>query len=73
MKIKRKIIIVKDVRSDPEWSRITPEWKGVDNKNGEQPWPQLVHCASICYHVCGCIFQKDRIVVRSTGAEWYIN
>jgi len=39
MKIKRKIIIVKDVRSDPEWSRITPEWKGVDNKNGEQPWP----------------------------------
>jgi len=21
-------------RSDPEWSRITPEWKGVDNKSG---------------------------------------
>ena len=28
---------VKDIQSrvqnDPEWSRITPEWKGVDNKS----------------------------------------
>jgi len=22
-------------------------------KVGEQPWPQLVHCALICYHMCG--------------------
>ena len=21
-------------RSDPEWSRVTPEWKGLDNKIG---------------------------------------
>jgi len=47
---------VKDVRSDPEWSGITPEWKRVDNKVGEQSWPQLVHCALICCRVCGCIF-----------------
>jgi len=37
----------------------------------EQPWPQLVHCASICCHVCGCIFQEDWIVARSFGEEWY--
>ena len=30
----------------------------------EQPWPQLVHCASIYCHVCGCIFQEDGIVAR---------
>ena len=30
-----------------------------------------MHCASICCHVCGCIFQEDRIVVRSFGEEWY--
>jgi len=45
--------------SDPEWSGITLEWKGVDNKSGEQPWPQLVHCALICCCVCGCVFQED--------------
>jgi len=22
--------------------------------------------------MCGCIFQEDRIVVRSSGKEWYI-
>jgi len=46
-------------RSDPEWSRVTPEWKGVDNKSGKQPWPQLVCCALIYYHICGCVFQED--------------
>ena len=25
--------------SDLEWSGVTLEWKGVDNKSGEQPWP----------------------------------
>jgi len=60
-------------QSDPEWSRITPEWKGVDNKVGEQPWPQLMRCASICCHMCGCIFQKNGIVVRSAEEEWYID
>ena len=38
-------------------------------KVGEQSWPQLVRCALICCHVCGCIFQGDRIVVRSVGEE----
>jgi len=31
-----------------------------------------MHCASICYCMCSCVFQKDRIVVRSSGEEWYI-
>jgi len=46
-------------QSGPKWSGITLEWKGVDNKSVEQSWPQLVCCASICYRVCGCIFQED--------------
>ena len=41
-------------------------------KVGKQPWSQLVCCASICCCVCGCVFQEDRIVVRSSGEEWYI-
>jgi len=28
---------VEQEQSDPEWSRIAPEWKGVDNKSGKQP------------------------------------
>jgi len=50
-------------------------WNGRDltTKVGEQPWPQLMHCASIYCCVCGCIFQEDRIVVRSAGEEWYID
>ena len=46
-------------QSDLEWSRVTPEWRGVDNKSEEQPWPQLMCYALICCHVCGCIFQED--------------
>jgi len=42
-------------------------------KVGEQPWPQLMCCALICCRMCGCIFQEDRIVVRSAGEEWYID
>ena len=38
-------------------------------KVGEQPWPQLVHCASICCHICDCIFQENGIVVRSAGEK----
>ena len=45
--------------------------KGIWQQNREQPWPQLVCCASICCCVCGCIFQKDWIVVRSFREEWY--
>jgi len=45
--------------------------RGLTTKVGEQPWPQLVHCASICCRMCGCVFQKARIVARSFGEEWY--
>jgi len=50
-------------------------WSGreLTTKVGEQPWPQLMRCASICSCMCGCIFQKARIVVRSAGEEWYID
>jgi len=46
-------------------------WSGreLTTKVGEQPWPQLVRYASICCHMCGCVFQEDRIVVRSVGEE----
>jgi len=40
-------------------------------KVGEQPWSQLVRCASIYCHECGCVFQEDGIVARSIGEEWY--
>jgi len=48
------------------WSR-----RVLTTKNGEQPWPQLMHCASICCCVCDCIFQENGIVARSSGEEWY--
>ena len=46
-------------------------WSGreLTTKVGKQPWPQLVHCASICCCMCGCVFQEDGIVVRSAGEE----
>ena len=36
-------------------------WSGreLTTKVGEQPWPQLVRCASIDCHACGCVFQED--------------
>ena len=48
-------------------------WNGRDltTKVGEQPWPQLVCCASIDCRACGCVFQEDQIVVRNLGEEWY--
>ena len=49
------------------------EQREVNNKSEEQPWPQLMRCALICCHVCSCIFQENRIVVRSSGEEWYID
>jgi len=67
---------VKDVRggSGVIQSRAELLWSGreLTTKVGEQPWPQLVHCALICCCMCSCIFQEDRIVVRSSGEEWYI-
>jgi len=57
------------------WSgaELLQSGRELTTKVGEQPWPQLVCCASICCHVCGCIFQEDGIVVRSSGEEWYID
>ena len=39
----------------------------------EQPWPQLVRCASIYCRMCGCVFQEDGIVARSFREEWYMS
>jgi len=58
---------VKDVWNK---SRVTRNGRDLTTK-WEQPWPQLVCCASIYCHVCGCIFQEDGIVARSFGEKWY--
>ena len=54
---------VKDVRSGSGVTQNRAEllWSGREliTKVGEQLWPQLVRCASICCRVCGYIFQKD--------------
>jgi len=64
---------VKDV-----WSRSGVTWSGVEllqngrdltTKVGEQPWPQLVRCASIYSRMCSCVFQEDGIVARSFKEE----
>jgi len=61
-------------RSGVTWSGVELLWSGreLTTKVGEQPWPQLMHCALICYRMCDCVFQEDGIVVRSSGEEWYI-
>ena len=61
-------------RSGVTWSRVELLQSGRESttKVEEQPWPQLMRCASICYRMCGCVFQENRIVVRSSGKEWYI-
>ena len=68
-------LIVRDVRSRSGVTRNGAEllWNGRDltTKVGEQPWPQLMRCASIYCRVCGCVFQEDWIVARSLGEEWY--
>ena len=55
--------IVMDMRSGNGMTRSRAEllWSGreLTTKVGEQPWPQLVRCASICCRVCGCVFQKN--------------
>jgi len=65
---------VKDVQSGSGVTRNGAELpqNGRDlTTKWEQPWPQLVHCASIYCRVCGCIFQENWIVARSLGEEWY--
>jgi len=50
------------------WSGSGVTWIGTEllrsgreltTKVGEQPWPQLVRCASIYCRTCGCVFQED--------------
>jgi len=54
---------VKDVQSGSRVIQIGAKllWseKELTTKVGEQPWPQLVHCASICCCMYGYIFQED--------------
>ena len=59
---------VKDVQSRAELFR---NGRDLTTKVGEQPWPQLVHCASIDCRACGCVFQEDWIVVRNLREKWY--
>ena len=64
------LINVKDVRSGSgvtqsraelfrSGAELLQSGRELTTKVGEQPWPQFVHCASICYCVCGCVFQED--------------
>jgi len=57
------------------WSdlELLQSGRELTTKVGEQSWPQLMRCASICCCMCGCLFQEDRIVVRNAGEEWYID
>ena len=54
---------VRDMRSRSGVTRNGAElpWNERDltTKVGEQPWPQLVRCASIDCRACGCVFQED--------------
>ena len=67
--------IVRDVQSGSEVARngrdLLRNGRDLTTKVGEQPWPQLMRCASIDCRACGCIFQEDWIVVRNLGEEWY--
>ena len=47
---------VRDTRSR---SGVTRNGGDLTTKVGEQPWPQLVRCASIDCRTCGCVFQED--------------
>ena len=73
-----RVVLSKFVRDMRSRSGVTQNraelpWNGREliTKVGEQPWPQLVRCASIDCRACGCIFQEDWIVVRNLGEEWY--
>ena len=56
-------LFVRDVRSRSGITRDGAELlrsgRELTTKVGEQPWPQLVRCASIDCRACGCIFQED--------------
>jgi len=40
-------------RSDPEWSGVTPEWKGVDNKSGGTT---LASAHALCLDLLLCVW-----------------
>jgi len=47
---------VRREQSDPEWSRITLEWKGVDNKSGGTTLASArVLCLDLLSHMWLCI------------------
>jgi len=56
-------LFVRDVRigSGVTWigAELLRSGRELTTKVGEQPWPQLVRCASIYCRVCGCVFQED--------------
>jgi len=56
-------LVVRDVRSGSGVTRngveLPRNGRDLTTKVGEQPWPQLVHCASIDCRACGCVFQED--------------
>ena len=58
-----EVKIVRDVQSGSGVTRNGAELprngRDLTTKVGEQPWPQLVCCASIDCRACGCVFQED--------------
>jgi len=71
------MVCVKDMQSGSGVTQSEVELlqsgRDLTTKVGEQPWPQLVCCASIYCCICGCIFQEDGIVVRRSEEKWYID
>ena len=41
--------------SDPEWSGIIPEWKGIDNKSGETT---LASARALCLDLLSCMWLR---------------
>ena len=66
-----KCILFSEPVSGTCGAELPQNGRDLTTKVGEQPWPQLVRCALIDCHTCGCIFQEDWIVVRNLGEEWY--
>ena len=42
-------------RSDPEWSGVTPEWKGFDNKSGGTT---LASARALCLDRLSCVWLR---------------
>jgi len=59
----RNYEIVRDVRSGSgvtqNGAELPRNERDLITKVGEQPWPQLMRCASIDCRACGCVFQEN--------------